>query len=123
MENISVIDKTASLKVLTALNAEMQINVLQKARVSQLDVSKFENIRLYPNPAFDHAFLYFGEEQTGKLRISITSMHGTLLQMKEFNDIEANQIIDMDIAGMRTGQYLIKVSNETGQKILQMIKY
>jgi hypothetical protein len=123
MENISVIDKTASLKVLTTLNAEMQIIVQQKARISQLNVSKFENIKLYPNPAFDHTFLYFGEELTGKLRISITNMHGTLLQTKEFTDIEANQIIDLDVAGMRTGQYLIKVSNETGQKILQMIKY
>ncbi len=123
MENISVIDKTASLKVLTALNAEMQIIVQQKARVSQLNVSKFENIKLYPNPAFDHTFLYFGEELTGKLRISITSMHGTLLQTKELTDIEANQIIDLDVANMRNGQYLIKVSNETGQKILQMIKY
>jgi uncharacterized repeat protein (TIGR02543 family) len=123
MENISVIDKTASLKVLTALNSEMQINVSQKARVSQLDVSKFENIKLYPNPAFDHVFLYFGDELTGKLRISVASMQGTLLQTKEFTEIEANQIIDLDIAGMRTGQYLIKVSNENGQKILQMIKY
>ena len=123
MENISVIDKTASLKVLTALNAEMQINVLQKARVSQLNVSKFENIKLYPNPAFDHVFLYFGNDLTGKLRISITNMQGTLLQTKEFTDIEANQIIDLNIAGMRTGQYLIMVNNASGQKIFQMIKY
>jgi len=123
MENISVIDKTASLKVTTSLNAEMQINILQKARVSRLDVSKFDNIRLYPNPAIDHAYLYFGDELTGKLRISITSMQGTLLQTKEFKDIEANQIVDLNIAGMRTGQYLIKVSNGTGQKTIQMIKY
>ena len=123
MENISVIDKTTSLKVTTALNAEMQINVQQKARVSQLNVSKFENIKLYPNPAYDHACLYFGDELTGKLRISIASMQGTLLQIKELTDIQANQVIELDIAGMRTGQYLIKVGNETGQKIFQMIKY
>jgi hypothetical protein len=123
MENISVIDKTASLKVSTTLNAEMQINVLQKARVSQLSVSKFENIKLYPNPAFDHAFIYFREELKGKLRISITSMQGNIIQSKVFTDIEPDQIIDLDIARMKTGQYLIKISNESGQRILQMIKY
>jgi uncharacterized repeat protein (TIGR02543 family) len=123
MENISVIDKTASLKVTTTLNAEMQINVQQKARVSQLNVSKFENIKLYPNPAYDHVYLYFGDELTGKLKISIASMKGTLLQTKELTDIQANQVIELDIAGMRTGQYLIKVGNKTGQKIFQMIKY
>jgi uncharacterized repeat protein (TIGR02543 family) len=123
MENIAVTDKTAPLKVTTALNAEMQINIQQKARVSQLNVSKFENIKLYPNPAYDHACLYFGEELTGKMRISIASMQGTLLQTKELTDIQANQVVELDIAGMRTGQYLIKVGNETGQKIFQMIKY
>jgi uncharacterized repeat protein (TIGR02543 family) len=123
MENISVIDKTASMKVLTALNAEMQINVQQKARVSQLNVSKFETIRLYPNPANDFAYLYFGEEFSGKLRITIASIQGLVVQTRELTDIEANQIIDLDVAGLQSGQYLVKVSGKTGQKVFQMIKY
>ena len=123
MENISVVDKTASMKVLTALNAEMQINIQQKARVSQLNVSKFETIKLYPNPAFDHAYLYYGEEFSGKLRITVASIQGLVVQTRELKDIEPNQIIELDVAGMRTGQYLVKVSDVKGQKILQMIKY
>jgi uncharacterized repeat protein (TIGR02543 family) len=123
MENISVIDKTASMKVLTALNAEMQINVQQKARVSQLNVSKFETIRLYPNPANDFAYLYFGEEFSGKLRITIASIQGLVVQTRELTDIEANQIIHLDVAGLQSGQYLVKVSGKTGQKVFQMIKY
>ena len=123
MENISVIDKTASMKVLTALNAEMQINIQQKARVSQLNVSKFETIKLYPNPAFDHAYLYFGEEFSGKLRITVASIQGLVVQTRELNDIEPNQIIELDVAGIRTGQYLVKVGDENGQKVFQMIKY
>ena len=54
MENISVIDKQAPLKVTTAMNDEIQIQIRQEARVSQLDISKFENIRLFPNPAVDY---------------------------------------------------------------------
>jgi hypothetical protein len=123
MENISVLDKQAPLKVKTALNAEMQIMIQQEARVSQLNISKFENIRLYPNPTVDYARLYFGEEFPGKLRISITSMQGTLLQTREYSDIQANQIIELDVAGIRTGQYLVEIHNESGQKTLQMIKY
>jgi uncharacterized repeat protein (TIGR02543 family) len=123
MENISVNDKTASMKVLTPLNAEMQINVQQKARVSQLNVSKFETIRLYPNPANDFAYLYFGEEFSGKLRITIASIQGLVVQTRELTDIEANQIIDLDVAGLQSGQYLVKVSGKTGQKVFQMIKY
>jgi uncharacterized repeat protein (TIGR02543 family) len=123
MENISVFDKQTPIKVTTALNAEIQIIVLQKARISQLRVSKFENIRIYPNPAFDHARLYFGEELEGKLRISISSIKGTLVQTIELNDIQANQVIELDLAGIKTGQYLITVSDETGKKAFHLIKY
>ncbi len=123
MENISVIEKTASMKVLTALNAEIQINVQQKARVSQLNVSKFETIRLYPNPANDFAYLYFGEEFPGKIRITVASIQGLVVQTKELNDIEPNQIIDLDVARLQSGQYLVKVSGKTSQKVFYMIKY
>jgi S-ribosylhomocysteine lyase LuxS involved in autoinducer biosynthesis len=53
----------------------------------------------------------------------VASIQGLVVQTRELNDIEPNQIIELDIAGMRTGQYLVKVSNENGQKTLQMIKY
>ena len=42
MENISVLDKQVSLKVTTALNAEIQITIKQAARISNLNASKFE---------------------------------------------------------------------------------
>jgi uncharacterized repeat protein (TIGR02543 family) len=123
MENISVIDKTAALKVLTALNAEMQINIQQKARVSQLSISKFENIKLYPNPANDYAYLFFGEELSGKIRITVASIQGLVVQTRELTDVQTNQIIDLGVAELQSGQYLVKVSGKTGQKVFQMIKY
>jgi uncharacterized repeat protein (TIGR02543 family) len=121
MENISVINKKAPLKIKNS-NNELQIIIEQKARISNLIISKFENVNLYPNPANDHVYLYFGDDYPGKIRISIASLQGFILQTRELYDTQANQIIELNVADLRTGQYLIKVSNKTGQKIFQMIK-
>jgi hypothetical protein len=123
MENISAIDKVAPLEITYASNAEAGINIQQKARVSQLNVSKFANVKLYPNPADDHVYLYFGDDYPGKIRISITSVQGFVLQTKEITDTQANQIIELDVAGLQIGQYLIQISDRKDQKILHMIKY
>ena len=95
----------------------------KKQRISNLNISKFENIRLYPNPANDHVYLYFGDDYPGELRISIASVQGFVLQTKELYDTQANQIIELDVAGLQVGQYLIQISDGKDQRILQMIKY
>lgn len=123
MENISAKDKVAPLEISYASNARAGINIQQKARVSQLNESKFANVKLYPNPANNHVSLYFGDDYPGKIRISIASVQGFILQTKELYDTQANQIIELDVAGLQTGQYLIQISDGTYQRIFQIIKY
>jgi uncharacterized repeat protein (TIGR02543 family) len=123
MENISVLDKQASLKITTALNAEIQIAIKQAARISKLNTSKFEKIGIYPNPASSNTTICFGEEMKGKVRISVSSIMGTLLKTIDLTDIQANQIIELDISGIRRGQYLIMIVDETGNKAFNLIKY
>jgi hypothetical protein len=123
MENISVLDKQASLRVTTTLNAEIQITIKQAARISQLKASKFEKIGIYPNPASDRTSISFGEEMKGKVRISVSSIMGTLLKTIELTDIQANQFIELDISGIRRGRYLIMIVDETGNKAFNLIKY
>ena len=123
MENISVLGKQASLKLTTALNAEIQINIKQTARISQLKASKFEKIGIFPNPASDRTIISFGEEIKGKVRISVSSIMGTLLKAVELTDIQANQIIELDISSIRAGHYMITICDETGKKAFNLIKY
>ena len=66
MENISAKNKVAPLEITYASNAKVGINIEQKARVSQLNTLKFENVILYPNPANDHVYLYFGDDYPGE---------------------------------------------------------
>ncbi len=59
----------------------------------------------------------------GKVRISVSSIMGTLHKTVELTDIQANQIIELDISSIRTGHYLITIGDETGKKAFNLIKY
>ncbi len=123
LENISVIDKEGPLKVTTTLNAEMQVIVRQEARVSQLKLSKFDDVILYPNPAGDRTRLLFPRELQGKIRVSISSVQGIHVKTAEYGQIMENQIVELDLTGIRPGQYLMTISDETDQKTFRMIKF
>ena len=123
MENISAVDKVAPLRIKYAPNADVGIYIQQKARVSQLNVSKFENIKIYPNPVNDYVYLCFGDDYPEKIRISITTIQGTVLKIRELTYVQANQIIELDVAELGVGQYLIQLSDGKYQKIFHLIKY
>lgn len=123
LENISVINKESPLKVTTSLNAEMQVIVRQEARVSQLSPSKFEDVILYPNPVGDRTRLLFPRELQGKIRVSVLSVQGVNVKMAECEHILSNQIVELDLTGIPSGQYLMIISDETDQKTIRMIKF
>ena len=122
MDNISVVDKEDPLHVTTAMGAQMRIIIRQRARVSQISLSGFGKTELYPNPAGDKTLLRFAEEHKGKIRISIMSFQGILVKTEEYYDIQADQTIELDLATVPSGQYLMLISGEDGHKTLQLIK-
>jgi hypothetical protein len=123
MENISAKDKVASLKVTYTLNPEMVVYLRQKARVSHLNESKFENVKIYPNPASDFVYLDFGEEEFGEIKITVANIQGHIISIKDYYDLIPNQIIEFDVSGIPTGQYFISIGDGINQKAFQMIKY
>ncbi len=122
LENISVVDKEDPLKVTTALDAEMQLIIKQEARISKINASKLGDIALYPNPAGDKAVLRFAEANKGKIRISISTIQGTIFKISEYEDIQADQIIELDLTGIRSGPYLMHISGRTDKKTFRLIK-
>jgi hypothetical protein len=122
MENISAKDKVAALNIEYTSNPEMVFYIKQKARVSQLNGSKFENVKMYPNPAGDFIYLNLGEEEFGKIIITVTNIQGHIISTKTYNNLSSNQIIELDVSGFHVGQYFIRIGDGTHHKIFQMIK-
>jgi hypothetical protein len=111
------------MKVTTTLNAELQVIVRQEARTSRLSLSKFDDIVIYPNPAGDRTSLLFPRELQGKIRVTLSSVQGMPVKTSDYADIQANQTIELDLTGIRPGQYLMIISDETDQKTFGMIKF
>lgn len=123
LENISVIDKEGPLKVSTTLNAELQVIVRHEARVSQLGLSKFDDVIIYPNPAGDMTRLLFPRELQGRIRVTLSSVQGIPVETSEYANLQANQTVELDLTGIRPGQYLMIISDETDQKTFRIIKF
>lgn len=123
MENISSIDKVAALRVTYPLNPQLVINIRQKARISQLNVSKFKDVKMYPNPAGDFFLLDFGKEDFDRILLSITNIQGHTILAKEYNNMPSGGIIQLNISGFPVGQYLIIIRDGFSHKTFQLIKY
>jgi hypothetical protein len=123
LENISAVNKVAPVRITYTANPEMVINIQQKARVSQLNVSKFENVNIFPNPANDNVYLNFNEEEFDKILVSISSMQGYIISTEEFNNLSPYQIIELDVSGIPVGKYFISISDGVSHKTFHLIKF
>lgn len=123
LENISAKDKVAAVKVSYASNPDMVVNIQQKARVSQLNDSKFENVKIYPNPANDYVYLNFSKGEFEKVLISISNIQGFTISTEEYSNITPDQIIGLNISGLPVGQYFISIGDGISHKSFHMIKY
>jgi hypothetical protein len=123
LENISSVNKVAAIKVAYKSNPEMVINFKQKARVSQLSESKFDYIKVYPNPANDYVNLNFGKGEFEKVIIAVTNIQGFIMSMEEYSNITSGQIIGLNISVLPVGQYLISVRDGIYTKSFRIIKY
>jgi hypothetical protein len=123
LENISVVNKTASIIVENELKNIFQLYVQQKARVSQLHLSKFDDIKIYPNPANNVVYLGLGENEFEKINISITSIQGNIVSEKEYENLSTHQVIGISVSRLIRGHYLLNVSDGSGHKSFNLIKY
>jgi len=125
LENIAIIPKISTLKVRSLLNNEILLNVLQQPRISALrsSMQKFNNVKMYPNPAVSTIYLDMGNEKFDKVIISITNIQGNLLKTKEYKNLSGNQILEVSVSEFPTGQYWIQVGDEIYRKVFQLVKF
>jgi hypothetical protein len=123
LENISAKAKVAAIRVSYTSNPDFVVKIQQKARVSQLNNSKFDNIKIYPNPANDIVYLNFGIGEFEKVLISITNIQGFTMSTEEYSDITTDQTLGLNISELPIGQYLINIGDGIHSKSFHLIKY
>lgn len=122
LENISVSDKTAPIRIKYSLNPDIVLNINQKGRISQIKDSKLEFTRIYPNPAKTLLFIDLPEEEFNILRIAVTNKLGNTVIDKKYYGLKSGSIIEMNISGLPYGQYFVTLSDDMAHKTLTLIK-
>ncbi len=73
------------------------------------------NVKLYPNPATQNAFIDLGTEKVQDLKIEIYTTLGQLIYSKEYTGSNPGSI-EIPSAGFNKGIYLVSLSSANGKK-------
>lgn len=105
----------------TARSSKTNATVLS---VSASSENSFKDIRLYPNPAKDKITLDLGFEQSAFVMVEICDQVGRTFYKKNWEDSTQFIELDINVPGMASGLYLVKVKQDTGPvKILRLVKH
>jgi hypothetical protein len=74
---------------------------------------------VYPNPATDNLTIGLNNSVTGKVNVTIVDLTGRVVSEQSYNAAEK---IEMNIAALAKGTYLVKVSTETAQSVQRVVK-
>jgi len=89
---------------------------------SIIDLSKYVNIRLFPNPFSDYIKIQSDLEWSDQIDIRIYDISGKLVQQKEIHLSKQNSDIELSTLNLTKGIYLIRVSSNNKQAVFKAIK-
>lgn len=81
-----------------------------------------DEIKLYPNPAGKYTTLTFANEQNTFATINISDLTGKVLFTNSTNTLnQGDNKIDLDLNGLKSGIYLLRISGTTGNSVKKLI--
>ncbi|MFA7379359.1 MAG: DUF4397 domain-containing protein [Bacteroidia bacterium] len=99
-------------------------NVIPLSNVTSVRESKSfaAEITLYPNPASKYTSVNLVTEQNTSAIINITDLSGKVLRTPYSGELSSgNNRIDLDLNGLKSGIYLVRISGVTGNTFRKLI--
>ena len=75
----------------------------------------------YPNPVSDIFYINMNNSLISKVELSIVEYHGKMHDARPTRNLAGNRL-ELDMTGMKTGLYLLKLNFENDQKIIKIVK-
>lgn len=99
-------------------------NVIPLSNVTSTSENKLfaDEITLYPNPASNYTSLNFVSEQNTSATIDITDLSGKILRSPYSGELKSGcNRIDLNLSGLKSGIYLVRISGTTGNTVRKLI--
>ena len=78
-------------------------------------------VKVYPNPVVNKAIIYFGADQINKPEILLLDAYGKSYLLRNIKQTGKNAI-EIDLSGMSSGVYFVRVQLKSGNKMFKLIK-
>jgi hypothetical protein len=76
---------------------------------------------VYPNPVIGKAIIYLGNDQINKPEILLLDAYGKSYLLRNVKQAGKNSI-EIDLSGMSSGVYFMRLQLKSGLKMLKLIK-
>lgn len=76
---------------------------------------------LYPNPAKDKTSLYFNADYTGKAKIELLTVTGTIIESREAEQKQGGNQATFNLESLNPGIYMVSLSANNNRKVLKLI--
>lgn len=74
---------------------------------------------VYPNPATENISISLNKSVTGKVQVNVVDLSGRLVAQQIYN---ASDKLDMNIAGLAKGTYMVRVITDNAQSVQRIVK-
>ncbi len=85
------------------------------------DLQVTNNFKLYPNPAVNYVNVSFAKALTGEVAMHIYDLNGRLVKTQNFNSIQANSALRINVSDLATGEYLLSFSTDKGSIVKKLV--
>ncbi|WP_420580398.1 putative Ig domain-containing protein [Reichenbachiella sp.] len=114
VENDPDFDRTINIKVSASdgeasISDEFKINI---ASVLSVEENNPNGALLYPNPASGQVHLNLPSEMSGTIEMYLFNASGQLMEQTRIEKNRTAMVIDLDVAQLKRGLYLLKLVNE-----------
>jgi hypothetical protein len=78
-------------------------------------INWLKDVKLYPNPAIETAFIQFDSQVTETINLSILSMNGQVVyENRNISVMQGANLIDFSVTELATGYYMIFITTNSG---------
>jgi hypothetical protein len=100
--------------------ASVYSNVASNGIVS-VSENKDPDFTVYPNPADKQLNVSFGENLTGKVRLTISDLAGRVVYSEVINEVRHGQVQSINSLNLKEGMYLLQVSSEANSATRKIV--
>lgn len=100
----------------------LEINGAGSLEVAPVEKESMADVTLAPNPSSDYSRLEFKSSHAGQIDLTLVDLTGKPIRSWQYDAVEGYNFVDVEMAGLPQGNYLLRVDDGNDVKILKLLK-